>query len=43
MILSEFLGTQHRLLATDFGIRGFKTKKRRVSVTKVRWWKSKVS
>ena len=38
MISSEFLGTQHRLLVMDLGIRGCKATKRSVSAARIRWW-----
>jgi len=38
VIPSECLGTQHRLLVMDMGIKSFKAKKRSVGVARVRWW-----
>jgi len=38
VIPSECVGTQHKLLVMDMGIKSFKAKKRNVGVSRVRWW-----
>jgi len=38
VIPSECLGTQHKFLVMDMGIKSFKEKKRRWGVARVKWW-----
>jgi len=38
VILSKYLGTQHRLLVMDVVIKNSKKKRRSVEHTRVRWW-----
>ena len=38
VISNECLGTQHRLLVLDLGVKGFKAEKRSGGVVRVKWW-----